>query len=73
MTSSVDSAYPKQSTLTVGLQFTGKIFTAVGKALGIKVTTTTGYNPKSNGIMEQMHRNLNAMLRVAVTDGNQES
>jgi len=56
-----------------GQQFVGNLMQEVGKALGIEVTNTTAYNPKGNGQVERMHRDLNAMMRAAVEDGQQDS
>ena len=56
-----------------GQQFMSKLFREVGEALNIQVTTTTGYNPKGNGQVERMHRDLNTMLRTAVMDDDHES
>ena len=57
-----------------GQQFVGNLMQEVGKALGIEITNTTAYNPKGNGQVERMHRDLNnAMMRAAVEDGQQDS
>ena len=56
-----------------GQQFASHLFKEVGKALNIQVTNTTGYNPKGNGQVERMHRDLNAMLRSAVDDGEHDT
>jgi len=55
-----------------GQQFMSKLFKEVGEALGIQITNTTGYNPKGNGQVERMHRDLNKMLR-ALTANNFDS
>ncbi len=49
-----------------GRQFTSGLFTDVAKLLGIQTTTTGGYNPKGNGQVERMHRDLGPMLKVMV-------
>ena len=51
-----------------GVQFMSGLFKSVGELLGISLTTTTGYNPKANGIVERAHRDLNAMLRALAHD-----
>ena len=49
-------------------QFTSQFFLDLGKTFGIQVTDTTGYNPKSNGQVERMHRDLGAIMRAALRD-----
>ena len=51
-----------------GTQFKSRLFTEVGKALGINITDTTLYNPKGNGQVERMHKDLNSMLLAMVMD-----
>ena len=48
-----------------GTQFTSRLFREVGRVLGIRVTTTPPYNPKSNPV-ERAHRDLGAALRAVV-------
>ena len=50
-----------------GTQFTSKLFKEVGDLLGIKITTTPAYNPKSNPV-ERSHRDLGAILRAMVAN-----
>ncbi len=45
-----------------------KLFKQLQPQLGIKVTYTTGYNPKGNGQVERMHRDLNGILRALTTE-----
>ncbi len=49
-----------------GPQFTSQLFRQLQSALGILITDTTGYNPRSNGQVEWMHRDLNLILRALV-------
>ena len=51
-----------------GRQFESALFKDVGALLGMKITNTTGYNPKGNGQVERMHRDLGPMLRALVKD-----
>lgn len=46
-----------------GRQFVGRIWQTVGDRLGIKITHTPSYNPKSNPV-ERAHRDLNGMLKA---------
>ncbi len=45
-----------------------KLFKQLQLQLGIKVTDTTGYNPKGNGQVERMHRDLGSILRALTTE-----
>ncbi len=45
-----------------------RAFQALEGQLGIRVTNTTGYNPKSNGQVERMHRDLNSILQALTID-----
>lgn len=49
-------------------QFESHLFQDVGKLLGIRITNTTGYNPKGNGQVERMHRDLGSILRSLLRD-----
>ncbi len=51
-----------------GRQFESALFRDVARLLGIQTTTTGGYNPKGNGAVERMHRDLGTMLRAAVRE-----
>ena len=53
------------------MQFKSNLFTEVGKALGMHITGTSGYNPKGNGQVERMHRELNNILLAMVHDDPQ--
>ena len=48
----------------MGKQFESQLYKEVTKTLGIQISNTTGYNPKANGQVERMHRDLGAMLRA---------
>ena len=48
----------------MGPQFTSHMFLEMGRMLGIKLTNTSGYNPKSNGVVERMHRDLTKALNA---------
>ncbi len=52
--------YPDAIHSDQGPQFMAKLFKQLQPQLGIKVTDTTGYNPKGNGQVERMHRGLGA-------------
>ena len=52
-----------------GSQFTGHLFKAVGDLLGVQITTTPAYNPKSNPV-ERSHRDLGAILRALIGDSD---
>ncbi len=60
--------YPEAIHSDQGLQFMAKLFKQLQPQLGIKVTDTTGYNPKGNGQVERMHRDLNSILRALTTE-----
>ncbi len=45
-----------------------KAFQALEGQLGIRVTNTTGYNPKGNRQVERMHRDLNKILQALTID-----
>ncbi len=51
-----------------GPQFTSQLFRQLQATLSIHTIDTTGYNPKSNGQVEQMHCDLNTILRALVAD-----
>ncbi len=53
--------YPETVHSDCGPQFTSRFFLDLGKTLGIQITNTTGYNPKGNGQVEGMHRDLAAL------------
>ncbi len=61
--------YPEAIHSDQGPQFMAKAFQALEGQLGIRVTNTTGYNPKSNGQVERMHRDLNKILQALTIDG----
>ena len=52
--------YPEAIHSDCGAQFTSRLFEEMGDLLGIQVTTTTAYNPKSNA---QVSCNLHALLQ----------
>ncbi len=60
--------YPEAIHSDQGPQFMAKLFKQLQPQLGIKVTDTTGYNPKGNGQVERMHRDLNSILRALTTE-----
>ncbi len=51
-----------------GPQFTLQLFKQLQVALDIQIMDTMGYNPKSNGLVECMHRDLNTILQALVAD-----
>uniref|UniRef100_A0A5S6Q0E0 RNA-directed DNA polymerase n=1 Tax=Trichuris muris TaxID=70415 RepID=A0A5S6Q0E0_TRIMR len=54
---------PKTLTTDQGRQFESSMFNHLTEFLGIKRTRTTAYNPKANGLVERMHR----QLKTAIT------
>ena len=56
--------YPEQIHTDQGPQFMSHLFRAFCKDLNIKHTNTLAYNPKSNGQVERMHRDLAAIIRA---------
>ena len=54
-----------------GTPFVSRLFKAVGSVLGIKLTTTPPYSPKSNPV-ERQHRTLGAMLRKLMEQTGQD-
>ncbi len=65
--------YPETIHFDLGPQFTSQFFLDLGKTLDIQITDTTGYNPKSNGQVERMHRDLGAIIRAALRDNPKAS
>ena len=53
-----------------GRNFTSHIFEAEMRRLGIEVRHTTAYNPKANGMVERMHRDLKAALAATTIDSD---
>ena len=53
-----------------GCQFTDELCSTMCKKLHIFHRTTTSYYPKSNGIIERVHRNLKASLRAKCTSSS---
>ena len=51
-----------------GAQFTSNFWKELGEKLGIRMTTTTPYHPRSNGGVERFHRDLQAIIK-ATTKG----
>ena len=47
-----------------GSQFTSSIWTGVCFMVGISASTTTSFNPQSNGMVERFHRSLKSSLRA---------
>jgi transposase InsO family protein len=60
--------YPETIHSDCGQQFTSQLFKEVAQMCGIQVTTTTGYNPKSNGVVERMHKDLAPMLKALMEE-----
>ncbi len=56
----------RPSTQTRDRNLPSKLFRQLQAALGIQITDTMGYNPKGNSQVEQMHRDLNTILRPLV-------
>ena len=53
-----------------GTHFTAKLFADSLRGMGIKVTVTPAYNPKSNPV-ERLHRDLGPMLRALTAESGQ--
>ena len=53
-----------------GCQFTGELWSTMYKKLHIFHWTTTSYHPKSNGIIERVHRNLKDSMRAKCTSSS---
>ena len=47
------------------------MFKSFAEQFRIKLTDTTGYNPKANGIVERMHRDLAAGLQAVCLESDQ--
>ena len=45
-----------------GMHFTGGVCRSMCKTLGIEYLTTTAFHPKSNGMVERLHRQLKESL-----------
>ncbi len=56
--------YPEIIHSDQGPQFMAKAFQVLESKMGIRITNTTGYNPKSNGQVERMHQDLNSILQA---------
>ena len=69
--------YPEQIHTDQGPQFMSHLFKDYCSDLNVKHTTTLGYNPKSNGQVERMHRDLATIIRALTScedsDGAWES
>ena len=60
--------YPEAIHTDCGRQFTSQFFTDFGRMTGIQITNTGGYNPKGNGQVERVHRDLGNILRALTAD-----
>ena len=56
----------------MALQFESNLYKGLGELLGYNVSHTGGYNPKSNGIVERVHRDLGNMFRALLDDSPDE-
>uniref|UniRef100_A0A6V7INF4 Integrase catalytic domain-containing protein n=1 Tax=Bracon brevicornis TaxID=1563983 RepID=A0A6V7INF4_9HYME len=54
---------PLRITSDQGAQFQSHLFKELNKLLGVRHITTTTHHPQSNGLVERMHRQLEAALR----------
>jgi transposase InsO family protein len=54
---------PAQITADRGPQFTGAVWAAFCKKVGVKHVMTTAYHPQSNNMVERFHQQLKAALR----------
>jgi hypothetical protein len=48
--------------------FESHLYVGVSEMLGIQITNTSGYNPKGNGQVERMHRDLGSIFRAILRD-----
>ena len=63
--------FPTRLTSDNGSQFMGKTFQAWLKHHGIKHVRSAPYHPQGNGVIERLHRTLNAMIsKIAEKKGN---
>ncbi|KFD62480.1 hypothetical protein M514_25330 [Trichuris suis] len=53
---------PRTITTDQGRQFESSLFNSLTQFLGIRRTRTTAYNPKANGLVERMHRQLKTAI-----------
>ena len=60
--------YPDEIHSDMAPGFTSALFRLVNEELGIRVTTTTGYNPKGNSEIERVHRDLANILRATLEE-----
>jgi transposase InsO family protein len=63
--------FPEHIHSDMGAQFESNLFIEVSYLLGIKISNTTGYNPKGNGQVERAHRELGRMLRALMAETGQ--
>ena len=62
----VRCGFPSRLTSDNGSQFTGKTFANWLKGKGIQHTRTTPYHPQGNGVIERLHRTLNAIVAKTI-------
>ena len=61
---------PATITTDLGTQFTSSMWQCMCKALGSKHVRTTAYHPQANGMVEQFHRQLKAVLHARCSVGD---
>ena len=61
---------PATITADQGTQFTSSMWQCMCRALGSKHVRITAYHPQANGMVEQFHRQLKAVLRASCSGGD---
>lgn len=64
---------PSIITSDQGTQFESKLFRDLGKLIGMNRIRTTPYNPKANGMVERLHRQLKSSLKTRCNTTNWSS
>ena len=59
--------FPEKLTSDNGSQFTSKVFTKWLRDKGIAHARSTPYHPQRNGVVERLHRTLNAVISKTIT------
>ena len=59
---------PEQVYTDQGVQFESSLFQNLCEILGVKLVTTTPYNPRANGMIERFHRTMKAALMARGND-----
>ncbi|GFW90599.1 retrovirus-related Pol polyprotein from transposon 412 [Trichonephila clavipes] len=59
---------PAILTIDRGRQFESSLFKALSKLLGVQKCRTTGYHPRANGIIEELHRPFKYAIKCHATE-----